>query len=677
MKDFVMRYVFPIQLTILFLAYFLTARLGLSFYAVNNFATLVWPPTGIALAALVFYGYRLWPAIFVAAFFANFSIGAMPLVALGIAFGNTLEAVVGSYLLKRAAPFDPSFGSLRDSVNFIIIGALFAPIISASIGTSALLLGGGLTFVEVSHTWLTWWIGDMLGALVIGPLLLVWLHPIPVHIQPRKLIEAMAVAAFLLGLSYMVFWRPFSFLERFPYLYPVILPLAWAALRFGVRGKTLAMFVTSTMAIGALATNHIGLTSASIDEYLLYLQIFIATIAAMFLVFGSIIEERRRNALTLVGHVGNLEEALKKIRFEDEAKREFLALLAHELRNPLAPVMSGLEILREEHEVHGEAKKLVDMMHQQVKTMIRLIDDLLDISRISQKKLHLKKETVELSVIVRQAAKTVEPLYKKQKHVFSLVLPKEPIWFEADPVRLEQIVVNVLTNAGKYTSPYGNILCKVSNEDGMLVISIKDSGVGIESSMLERVFEPFLQGERMKGSEGAGIGVGLSLSKYLVEMHGGMIEAYSEGRDQGSEFVIRLPLTRRTAPVALKKHSSTARSFAPAKGILIVDDNESAAHALEKLLRLKGHEVHSIYTGKEVRAEVEKHHPEAILLDIGLPDTTGYDVARELRAEGFSGTLIALTGYGQEDDKQRARDAGFDHHLTKPVSIADLEALLS
>lgn len=671
-----------IPIVVLCALYFLSGRLGLSFHAVNGFATFVWPPTGVALAALLLYGNRLWPGITLGAFLVNISIGAAPLTALDIAIGNTLEIVLAVYLLKNYGVFDVKFSRMRDSVVFVLFAAILAPFVSATVGVSSLLINGVTFSQSVSLTWVAWWMGDALGMLVFGPLLLVWLQPLPAITKMSRVLEALGLALLTVALDYFVFWNPFPSLHQYPFLYAVFIPLSWAALRFGIRGKTLAIFITSAIAIAAVVNGHNALDQQSTEQSLLFLQIYIGTTAAMFLLFGSIVEERRKTAEELKAHIKKLQDAFNKIEFEDEAKKEFLALLAHELRNPLAPVLSGLEIIRHQQDLSADTKRMARTMREQIRTMIRLVDDLLDISRISQKKLKLQKELVELHRIVKNSVKTAEPMIKKAEQKFVLTLPEASLWFEADPVRLEQVIVNVLTNASKYTAPGGHINCKATLKESTLTLSIRDNGVGIPPDMLERIFEPFLQVERTK-KQGSGIGVGLSLTRYLVEMHGGSILAHSDGEGKGSEFVITLPLKVRAAPALLSRKSSltlTSHPHQKDRRVLVVDDNEAAARGIGILLEHKGYKVAFAFNGQEALRMSKKFRPDIILLDIGLPDMSGHDVARRLRTIEEPGShivLIALTGFGQAEDKEKAHQAGFDYHVTKPVGITELHSLIT
>jgi len=326
-----------------------------------------------------------------------------------------------------------------------------------------------------------------------------------------------------------------------------------------------------------------------------------------------------------------------------------------------------------------EVEKLTDAMDAHVKTMARLLDDLLDISRITRKKIVLEKEFVDLRSLIDQSVDMADPHIRKHRHQLTVTIPRYPVWVHGDPVRIEQMIVNVLNNAAKYTDPGGEITLSCYADTTHVHISIKDNGMGIEPEMLARIFEPFLQIDTKRSHATGGLGVGLSLTYNLAELHHGKVEARSEGLGKGSEFIISLPLSEPPAervfeaheqPVPKKYHvSPLSKKYT----ILVVDDNEAAAVGLAELLRYKGHTVGLAYDGFSALDTVEKFTPEIIIVDIGMPVMDGYEVARKLR-QSYSGlTLIALTGYGQEEDKARAHLAGFDYHLTKPISIKDIE----
>jgi PAS domain S-box-containing protein len=362
----------------------------------------------------------------------------------------------------------------------------------------------------------------------------------------------------------------------------------------------------------------------------------------------------------------------------DRAKDEFLATLSHELRNPLAPLRNSLALLRQLGQDNQKAEPVRAMMERQVNHLVRLVDDLLEVSRISRGTLSLRKERVEMAAIVRSAIETSEPLMAEAGHALEVVLPPEPLWLEGDPVRLAQVLANLLNNAAKYSNDGGRITVRGESRDGQAVISVRDNGLGIEPDMLPRVFDMFSRGHRDSGRAQGGLGIGLALARRLAEMHDGTLDGYSDGPGKGSEFVIRLP--QAAAPAAQPAPAPVATQGAGLHGIttLVVDDNRDAGDSLGEVLTLLGADVRVARDGREALAAFETFQPRVVLLDIGMPDMNGYEVARAIRMRypGAPTTLVALTGWGQEDDRRRAREAGFDHHLVKPAELDALQALL-
>jgi PAS domain S-box-containing protein len=358
----------------------------------------------------------------------------------------------------------------------------------------------------------------------------------------------------------------------------------------------------------------------------------------------------------------------------DRRKDEFLAMLAHELRNPLASISSALQLFGR-LETERELEWAKDVIQRHVRHLARLIDDLLDISRITRGKIRLRKEPVNLSPIVSSAVEVVRPLIEERKHELGVSLTRT-LRLEADPLRLEQILVNLLTNAAKYTEAGGHIGLSARPEGPEIVIKIRDTGVGIGPELLPRVFDLFVQGDRTIARSEGGLGIGLSLVKSLVEMHGGRVTARSEGVGKGSEFEVRLP----ALGVANPRTTNPATIPQPASGqsfrVLVVDDNADTAWGVSKLLTLLGHEVRTAHDGLTAISLARSYRPEVVLLDIGLPGRDGYAVVKQLRQENCcdGAIIVAVSGYGQEEDRRRSREAGFDRHLVKPV---DYEALLS
>ena len=371
------------------------------------------------------------------------------------------------------------------------------------------------------------------------------------------------------------------------------------------------------------------------------------------------------------------EEALRKA---DQRKDEFLATLAHELRNPLAPIRMAAEMLTLPNLADDQLSWSRQVIQRQVEHMARLLDDLLDVARITRGKLKLRLQPVDLGTIVDTAVEAARPLLTARKHGLTVELPPELPTFDADPVRLAQVLSNLLTNAAKYTDSPGRISLTARIENAMLRISVKDNGIGLSPEALADIFKMFSQVQDSHARTEGGLGIGLALVKGLVDLHGGTIEVFSEGAGRGSEFVVTLPC-RMPGTVQPTKSAADDETSSEkiCRKILVADDNQDAANTLALRLRLAGHDVRTAHGGQAALTLANEFQPEFALLDIGMPDLNGYEVARQLRltAGGKNVRLIALTGWGQDADKRRARDAGFDHHLTKPVDPHRLDALLA
>jgi PAS domain S-box-containing protein len=368
-------------------------------------------------------------------------------------------------------------------------------------------------------------------------------------------------------------------------------------------------------------------------------------------------------------------QARSALQAADRQKDEFLAMLAHELRNPLAPLRNASELLAMTARDEPRTQFSVDVIKRQVTQLTRLVDDLLDVSRITQGRIELTREPLELGAVIAQAMEAVEPLLRDKRHRVSVVSGSRPLHINGDNARLVQCVSNVFTNAAKYTDRDGEIRVHSYADGAAAVIEISDNGMGIPAELLPRIFDLFVQGDRALDRSQGGLGIGLSVVRRLVEMHGGQISARSAGAGQGSSFAIRLPLIERPSVSADEPEQISG----PSKRILIVDDNADAADSLALLLQIDGHHTHAVYTSRDALESAQSFKPDIMLLDIGLPEMNGYEVARRLRAlSGFGEVrLIALTGYGQAGDQARARAAGFNDHLMKPVEWLELKRALA
>jgi signal transduction histidine kinase len=394
-------------------------------------------------------------------------------------------------------------------------------------------------------------------------------------------------------------------------------------------------------------------------------------------------EEKQRWELERLRQEAERErKAAEALKDADRRKDEFLAMLAHELRNPLAPILNALHVIRvaEDPAALGAAR---DIVERQVKHMARLIDDLLDISRINSGRIKLQKERVELAAVVKGAIESVAPLIESRRHELVVALPPWPVRLFADPTRLEQVLANLLNNAAKYTPEGGRIWLTAECEGREAVVVVRDNGMGIPSDSLERVFELFAQVDRSLSSASQwGLGIGLALVRKLVEMHGGSVRASSAGADQGSAFTVRLPLLGEAEEAPDAAPGEAVLRAAPAAGrkvrVLVVDDSRDAARSLALLLRMMGHDVETAHDGPAALQAARARPPEVVLLDIGLPQMDGYEVAARLRQEPETkgAYLVAMTGFGQEDARRRSLEVGFDCHLVKPVDPEAVQEIL-
>ncbi|HZN02899.1 MAG TPA: ATP-binding protein, partial [Candidatus Polarisedimenticolia bacterium] len=372
------------------------------------------------------------------------------------------------------------------------------------------------------------------------------------------------------------------------------------------------------------------------------------------------------------------EEALREA---DRRKDEFLATLAHELRNPLAPVRNAVEVLRLKGSPTPEVQWAREVIDRQMRQMSRIIDDLLDVSRITRDVLELRRERVDLATVLNAAIETSQGLIETSGHELDVHLPAHPVFLHADVTRLAQVFSNLLSNAAKFSERGSRITILAERRGDEVVVAVRDTGIGIPGEMQPRIFDIFMQVDRSLERSQGGLGIGLTLVKRLVEMHGGSVEVRSEGRGTGSEFIVRLPIALADAAAASGPalRPRTARS-APARGrVLVADDNRDAAASLSTMLDILGYETRTASDGAEALQAAKEFRPEVALLDIGMPKANGYDVARRIRQQdwGKDVVLMAITGWGQIEDRQRTFEAGFDHHLVKPVDPDLLASLLA
>ena len=516
--------------------YVVAARLGLELDAVAGFATLVWAPTGISLAAILLLGYRVWPGIFAGALLANLLAGAPVLVGFGIGIGNTAEALVGAYLLKRLAGFDAALESVRDALALIVLASIVSTLISATIGVASLSLGGVIATAQLDETWRAWWIGDMVGALLVAPIILVWTSPPRAHF-PRRWPEAAALGAaivlagalaFLSDASRTVITSPF----HLPYLvFPVLI---WAALRFGQRGALTATFGVSAIAVVGTVLGRGPFMQSALHERLLSLQIFMAIVTATFLLLGATIAERRR------AHE-DARRAQQEAATANLAKSEFLAAMSHELRTPLNAIAGYAELLSTAvfGPLNAKQADAVARIQRSEEQLLALIDDVLSITKVETGRVTLDFHDVRVAT----AFDALEPLLQTDFSRKQFVFQRDPIAPElvvrADPRSLQQILLNLLSNASKYTNEGGTITLGAQREGASVRIWIRDTGIGIPTEELHRIFEPFFQAERGSTRRFSGIGLGLTIARDLARRMAGDVTVESEeGRGTTASVVL-------------------------------------------------------------------------------------------------------------------------------------------
>ncbi len=755
----------------------LAGKLGLLFASVHASATAVWPPTGIALAALLLLGPRIWPAVAAGAFVVNVTTAGSVATSLGIALGNTLEALIGCWLVERFAHGRAAFERPRGIFAFaavVVPGAAVA----ATIGVLTLQLGGFAPPADAAAIWITWALGDITGALIVAPLLILWTAGPGSLALRRRPIEALALLGGVIGVALVVFaglapdgWR------QAPLAFVSIPPLLWAAIRFGRREAAAAVVVLMTIAVAGTMRAFGPFALLPPAHSLLVLQSFLATMAVMTLVVAALVRSREREGSllqTIIDRIpvmitmydantrvlrlnreferltGWSTEAARGVdllarcypdptyrdevraymdsvrdgwrdiamttrdgrvlqtswsnirlpddtrigigldvterrRTEDERERaraqaeeasrikdEFFAMLGHELRNPLGAITTALHVIDTGAPGDERSAQAREIVARQVRHLVHLVDDLLDVTRLTTGKITLGRLPVDLAAVARRVVSALAATTPTRRLRCDA---GEAVWIEADETRLEQILANLLGNAVKFTPAGGRVTVAVAARDGEATLRVEDTGAGIAADVLPRIFDLFVQGHTGLHRPAPGLGIGLTLVKRLVDLHGGRIEASSEGPGRGSVFTARFPLhspPREAADAPPRSDGVRIR-----RRVLIVEDNDDARAMLRHLLEQAGHEVHDAADGLTGLDRALALQPDAAVIDIGLPGLDGYEVARRVRAAGRAEVLlVAVSGYGQSGDRQRSGEAGFDAHLTKPLDPLALESLL-
>ena len=652
---------------VLTLVYFIAGKLGLKLAFLHASASPVWPPAGIALAALVLLGYRVWPAIFVGAFLVNATTAGNIATSLGIAAGNTLEAVCGAWLVNRFAGGTRVFDRAQDVFKFAL-AAMLSALVSPSIGVTTLALGGFAAWANYGPIWTTWWLGDSAGDLVVAPLILLWSIPSTQRWSRRDAGEVgiLLLLLFVLGETVFGGWFPIS-ARNYPISFicgPVVI---WPAFRFSQRETATGIFILSALAIWGTLHGFGPFIMETENHSLLTLQAWTAVLTITAMALAAAMAERRRAEAAI-------EQQKAAVETANRTKDKFLAMLSHELRTPLTPVIAALDTLETDAAQSEESKASLAMIRRNVELESQLIADLLDLTRIAKGKLELKFDSIDAHEAVLNVIEICRAeANAKNLHVYP-DLRAGAHHVSADTAKFQQIIWNLLKNAIKFTSEDGEITISSSNPAPQtIVITVRDTGIGVEPDIMERIFDPFEQGEVSFQRRFGGLGLGLAISKSLAQAHGATLLARSEGRDRGAAFL----LTMKTVPA---QQQPAKRATVPIETrtllILLFDDHRDTCTALERLLVRRGHLVAAAHNVRSAMEAAVRNQFDLLISDIALPDGTGMDLMMQLHAMcGIPG--IAISGFGNNGDIERSLQAGFSDHLVKPIKLEKLEAAIA
>jgi signal transduction histidine kinase/CheY-like chemotaxis protein len=653
---------------ILAVVYVVAGKLSLMLASLHASASPVWPPAGIALAAMLLLGYRVWPAIFVGAFLVNVTTAGNVATSFAIAAGNTLEAVAGAWLVNRFAGGKNICDRPQGVFKFALAAAI-STIISPAFGVSSLAIAGFANWTDYNAIWLTWWLGDATGVLVFTPLVLLWSAPLKRRWNKKEVAEVGTLLLLLVLLSSIVFggWLEISS-RNYPIAFicgPVVI---WMAFRFTQRETATGIFILSAIAVWGTLRGFGPFVGETENQSLLALQSWTAVLAITAMALSAGMAERRR-----------IEEELQQqksaVETANRTKDHFLAMLSHELRTPLTPVISALESLETGPVQSEDSKSALSMIRRNIELETQLIDDLLDFTRIARDKMQLRFGPVDGHLAISNVVEICRAEAASKRLHVHLNLRANTHHVVADTAKFQQIIWNLLKNAVKFTPENGEITISSSNPSpDVLTIGVHDTGIGMEPEVMRRIFDPFEQGNRSFEHRFGGLGLGLAISKSLAQAHGGTLTAQSEGRDHGSTFTLSMQtLSPAEAPSVPSRRA--ADSSHPGLKILLVDDHEDTCAALEKLLVRRGHLVAAAHNVRSAMEAAAHNKFDLLISDVALPDGTGLDLMMQLRA--ISKTPgIAISGFGNNGDIERSLQAGFSEHLIKPIKLENLEAAI-
>ncbi len=796
-------------------------KLGLGLFPVVRFAALVWIPTGLSLAALLVRGLRLWPAVALGAFAVNLWNGAPPLVALGIAAGNTLEAVLAAYAVRRVVAFRGALDRVADVGGLVVLAALLSTTVSATIGVASLGLGGVAHAAALPGAWVAWWAGDMLSDLVVAPAILTWAAAPRPGLAPAPRAEAVLAVVILSAYAGLVCGLPHATVAAIPILrsYLLLLPLAWLVLRFGPRGGATGVLALAVASIAGTYAGHGIFAGPNRNEGLLDLHVFLVAAALASLILAAVVSERERSRVEVMraeevresearlrlaaegAHLGmwfwdiregrltwnepcralhgigrdeevtyarfvamvhpddraRVERAIRRAideacdyaaehrvvlpdggvrwlrslgrvfhddrgapvrmmgvsmditsrrRADEEraallereraaraaaqdaarAKDEFLAVVSHELRTPLQAMLGWTQVLLSQPPDERTLAKGLATLDRSVKAQARLIEDLLDVSRIVAGKLRLERVRVDLAQVVEAAVEAARPAAAAKGVCLDASIEALPGEVIGDPHRLQQVVANLLSNGTKFTPSGGLVAVRLRRELAAAKIRVEDTGAGIPKDFLPFVFDRFRQAEGASTRAHGGLGLGLAIARHLVEMHGGSVRAESAGEGRGAAFTVTLPLVGARRALSGERPESargSPRAVVSLSGVrvLVVDDDAATCELLEMALHRAGADVRAVRSARAALEELPSFCPDVLLSDIGMPEEDGYALIQKVRAmESAAGghvPAVALTAFASQSDREQALAIGFDAHVSKPASPRELSGTVA
>ena len=644
-------------------AYFVAGKFGLSLAFVNTSATAVWPPTGISLAALLLLGMRVWPGVFLGAFITNLTTTGDPVSSTGIALGNTLEALAGAFLVTRFANGARAFERPQDVIKFAFFGALVSPVVSATIGAVTLALSGLAPWSDLGPIWSTWWLGDAGGALIFAPVLLTW-ATLEVKELTWRPVERSALIVAIIATGLLLFGGigPLSPAND-PLAFLCFPALVWAAYRFGPREAATTVLLLALIADWGTLHGFGPFARGNQNQSLIYLQAFMGVAAVTALALAAAVLDRQRAQKT----IQMTEQRLRMVAEESaRIREEFLSIATHELRTPVAALRGYIQLGQHslDRGQHERLRGTLKVALRQTDRLATLIAQLLDASQMQTGRLKIERMPTDISSLVSSAVDAERLASEARPWVVQI----EPdLRANADPVRFEQVVVNLIDNAVKFSPSGGTVTVRLRDEGGELRLEVGDQGIGIAPDRAARIFERFYRAHDDRGI--SGLGLGLYISKQIIELHGGRIEVSSElGR--GTTFVVALP--RLAAALTRPRPAASVRG--KSGRVLVVDDDRDVRALVVEVLRDAGLAVITAADGNEALAQAAQFSPDLIILDRLMPGMDGTEFARLYRATGQPAPIIAFCA--ARDAAAWAKSIAAVGFIGKPFDVKDLERMV-